>query len=269
MPELPEVESAKKELIPYIKNKKIKEVIIREKKLREPISDELYNIKNCNINEILRRGKYIILKLSNKQQIIIHLGMSGSITIQSNDNPIKKHSHVDIVLEDDLIIRFNDPRKFGMFLLSDNYLENKYIKKCGVEPLEIENLGNYLYQKSRNKKIPIKTFLMKNEIVVGIGNIYANESLFKTSINPEILSMNLDLKTYQILANNIISILNNSINNGGTTLKDHQVGLNKQGNFQNNLFIYNQIKCKVCESDIEKITQNGRSTFFCPVCQKK
>ncbi len=268
MPELPEVETAKRELIPYIKNKKIKEVIIREYKLREPVSEELKNIQNFFITEILRKGKYIILKISNQKQIIIHLGMSGSITIQKKDNPIKKHSHIDIILDDELIIRFNDPRKFGMFLLTDNYLENKYIKKCGIEPLEIEDLGLFLYEKSRNKKIPIKTFLMKNEIVVGIGNIYANESLFKSNINPEIFSMNINLNTYKLLANNIIEILNNSIDNGGTTLKDHQVGLNKQGNFQHNLYVYNQSKCKVCQSDIEKITQNGRSTFFCPVCQK-
>lgn len=268
MPELPEVESAKKELIPYIKNKKIKEVIIREYKLREPVSKELFNIVNSSIVDILRKGKYIILKLSNQQQIIIHLGMSGSITIQKITNNIKKHSHIDIILEDDLIIRFNDPRKFGMFLLTNNYEENKYIKKCGVEPLEIENLGNFLYEKSRNKKIPIKTFLMKNEIVVGIGNIYANESLFKTNINPETLAMNINLNSYKLLANNVINILNDSINNGGTTLKDHQVGLDKQGNFQNNLFVYNQKKCKVCQSNIEKIIQNGRSTFYCPICQQ-
>ena len=146
MPELPEVETATLGIKPYALNKKIKDVIVREYKLREPIPKAILNLKDVKIIKTFRRAKYIIIQLSNNKDLIIHLGMSGSLTVQKKDNPIKKHSHVDIILEDETILRFNDPRKFGMVLLVDNYLENKYIQKCGIEPLTEDFLEDYLFK---------------------------------------------------------------------------------------------------------------------------
>lgn len=268
MPELPEVETATQGIKPYAINKKIKSVNIREYKLREQVSKELKDLKDVKIINAFRRAKYIIIELSNNQYIIIHLGMSGSLTVQKPTNPIKKHSHVDIVLEDETILRYNDPRKFGMVLLVDNYLDNKYIKKCGIEPLTDEFLNNYLLNASKNKKMPIKNFLMKNEIVVGIGNIYASESLFKAKIRPDREAKSISGKDYLNLSNIIQEILEESIIKGGTTLKDHQSGLGESGNFQNELFVYGQNNCKICNTLISKIKQNGRTSFFCNYCQK-
>jgi formamidopyrimidine-DNA glycosylase len=269
MPELPEVENACLEMIPYAKDQIIKKVIIREKKLREPISDDLLGLIGVKINKIFRRAKYIIFELDNGKNIIMHLGMSGSITIQTNDKDIKKHSHLDIVLENNMILRFNDPRKFGMILLEDNYKSNKYIQNCGIEPFDKEFKKDYLYKKAKNRNIPIKTFIMTNSIVVGIGNIYASEALFAAKINPETKAKDINRDVFATLSNVIVKILKSSIKSGGTTLRDHQVGLDKSGNYQNKLYVYGKKECQDCDNDITTIKQNGRTTFFCSNCQKK
>lgn len=268
MPELPEVESACLGVKPFCENILISDIIVRESKLREYINDEIFECKGFKILKVIRRAKYIILKIENNKDIIIHLGMSGSFTVQEHFNEIKKHSHVDFILENNKILRFNDPRKFGMVLTVDDYLKNKYIQKCGIEPFDKEFLNDYLYKKSRNRKIPIKTFLMKNEIVVGVGNIYASECLFKAKINPTKLVKDITKKEFHNLSLIIEKTLKDSIKNGGTTLKDHQTGLGESGNFQNKLFVYGQTKCKICENNLKQIKQNGRTTFFCESCQK-
>jgi formamidopyrimidine-DNA glycosylase len=268
MPELPEVETACRGAKPFAENKIIKDIIVREKKLREYIPEEINTIIGTKIINIFRRAKYILIELNNNQHIIIHLGMSGSFTVQKKENEIKKHSHFEIILEDDIILRFNDPRKFGMVLLSDNYLDNKYIKNCGLEPFDEIFLNNYLYNLSRKKKMPIKNFIMKNDIVVGIGNIYASECLFKVGIRPDRPANEISKKEYLLLSKEVQKTLRDSISNGGTTLKDHQTGLGESGNFQNKLFVYGQKKCQVCQNNIEQIKQNGRTSFFCKKCQK-
>jgi formamidopyrimidine-DNA glycosylase len=269
MPELPEVETVCRGLREHVIDDKISDVIIRQHKLRELIPENLKDlIKNTSIIKVFRKAKYIILTLSNNSYLIIHLGMSGTFTIQSKDSVIAKHSHLDIELSSGLILRYTDPRKFGMVIWDKNYLENKYLKKCGIEPLTEEFLNDYLYKKSRNKKTAIKPFLMKNEIVVGIGNIYASESLFKSGINPERASKDLTKKEFKILSNNAQNILLSSIQSGGTTLKDHRTGLDEKGAFQNELFVYGQKDCKICKTEIKKITQAQRTTYYCPNCQK-
>ena len=268
MPELPEVESACLGVIPYAKEQVIKKIIIREKKLREMIPDELMNIEGVKIKNIFRRAKYIIIHLDNEKDIIIHLGMSGSFTVKRKSDDIKKHSHVDFILDNNYILRFNDPRKFGLVLLEDDYNNNKYIKNCGIEPLKEDFLDDYLYKKSRNKKMPIKNFLMKNDIVVGVGNIYASECLFKAKIRPDKSAKDINQEDFLNLSKIIQKTLINSIEKGGTTLKDHQSGLDKEGEFQNSLFVYGQKKCQICNNEITTIKQNGRTSFFCDKCQK-
>jgi formamidopyrimidine-DNA glycosylase len=268
MPELPEVQSSVNALEPEILQAAIKDVIVRNAKLREPVPANLReSIIDSVIVSIHRRAKYIIISLNNKQ-LIIHLGMSGSLTLVSKKDPVKKHSHVDIVLDSGFILRYNDPRKFGMILLETNYLDNKYIKNCGIEPFSKEFKNDYLYNLSRNKKMPIKTFLMKNSIVVGIGNIYASECLFKAAIRPDTPAKLISKAKYSLLSDIIVDTLKKSIDFGGTTLKDHQVGNNISGQNQNHLLVYGKTTCSVCNGPIETVLLNNRNTFYCPNCQK-
>jgi formamidopyrimidine-DNA glycosylase len=267
MPELPEVETSVLAIRDKIINKKIHSVIIRERKLREPIGDEISLIAKETIIDIKRRGKYIILFITGNHEVIIHLGMSGSLTLVNNNSDVIKHSHVDIVLENKTI-RFNDPRKFGMVMYSQDYKNNKYIKNCGIEPFDKKFISeDYLFNMGNNKKTNIKNFIMQNKIVVGVGNIYASETLFDAKINPNSLTCNLSKDDYNRLSKSIVKVLKNSIKNKGTTLKDHKVGENETGNNQFSLNVYSQNSCKQCKSDIIIAKHNSRTTYFCNNCQ--
>lgn len=267
MPELPEVETSMLSIKDDVLNKRIEDVIIRETKLREPINKELNNIKNEVILDIKRRGKYLILFISGGHEVIIHLGMSGSLTLQKKTSQMEKHSHVDICLND-IVLRFNDPRKFGMVIHTTNHLENKYIQNCGLEPFdESFTQTDYLFNIGKKKKTNIKNLIMQNKIVVGVGNIYASEVLFKTKINPQEMTCNITKEQYKLLSHNIVKVLKDSIKNKGTTLKDHKVGKNETGQNQFSLNVYSQEICKVCKNKISKIQQNNRTTYFCETCQ--
>ena len=269
MPELPEVESVCRGLKPLAVNKKITKAIVRQYKLREQIPDNINElVSGRKIVNIFRRAKYILIELDNKSYLIIHLGMSGTFTYQKSISEVAKHSHIDFILDNSDILRYTDPRKFGMVLWEKNYINNKYIQRCGLEPLTEEFMNDFLYEQTRNKKTPIKPFLMKNEVVVGVGNIYASESLFKAKLSPLKKACNLTKEECLNLSKEIQKILLFSIENGGTTLKDHRTGLNEKGKFQNNLSVYGQANCQVCDNKIEKITQSQRTTYYCPKCQK-
>lgn len=269
MPELPEVESVCRGLKPLAVNKKITKAVVRQYKLREQIPDNINElVSGRKIVNIFRRAKYILIELDNKSYLIIHLGMSGTFTYQKPISEVTKHSHIDFILDNSDILRYTDPRKFGMVLWEKDYLNNKYIQRCGLEPLTEEFMNDFLYEQTRNKKTPIKPFLMKNEIVVGVGNIYASESLFKAKLSPLKKACDLTKEECLNLSKEIQKILLFSIENGGTTLKDHRTGLNEKGKFQNNLSVYGQDNCQVCDNKIEKITQSQRTTYYCPKCQK-
>lgn len=267
MPELPEVETSVLAIRDKIINKKINNIIIRERKLREPVSDDLNLLITEKVIDIKRRGKYIIIFTTGDHEVIIHLGMSGSLTLINNSAEIIKHSHVDIVL-DNKTIRFNDPRKFGMVMYSKNHKNNKYIKNCGIEPFDKSFIENdYLFNIGHNKKTNIKNFIMQNKIVVGVGNIYASETLFDAKINPNSLTCDLSVSDYKRLSISIVKVLENSIKNKGTTLKDHKVGENEAGNNQFSLNVYSQKSCKICNDGIIQTKHNSRTTYFCNSCQ--
>tara|TARA_B100000700_G_scaffold267699_1_gene307744 strand:- start:9480 stop:10289 length:810 start_codon:yes stop_codon:yes gene_type:complete len=269
MPELPEVENTVLSLRKKIKDKKVKEVIIRERVLREKITDELLEIKNKKIKNIHRRAKYIVINfLDFNKTLLVHLGMSGSFTYQKKENETKKHSHIDIILENSDILRFNDPRKFGFIQLTKNYNNNKYIKNLGVEPLTKKFNSEYLYNSLSNKKKTIKQSLMDSSIVVGIGNIYASEILFLSKILPMRSSNKIEKTEIDSIVLNTKNILLTAINNGGTTLKDFHYDENKKGNNQKFLNVYQQKKCCICGNKIKEINISGRNTFFCSKCQK-
>ena len=271
MPELPEVETSRRGIEPHILNKKVSDIVIRQKQLRWPITAGLKKqCTNQTIKHVERRGKYILLR-TDTGTVIIHLGMSGSLRILNKNTPAEKHDHLDIIFDNNKILRFRDPRKFGCVLWTkSDPLKHKLLKKLGPEPLESSFNADYLFECSRNRKIAIKSFLMNSHIVVGVGNIYANESLFSAGINPKRAANKISLQRYQKLVPAIKQILLQSIEQGGTTLKDFINEEGKPGYFQQTLNVYGRASkpCVTCGCTIKQITQAQRSTFYCSQCQR-
>jgi len=272
MPELPEVETTLRGIKPHILNQTISSVITRKKKLRWPIPPDINQLltKNC-IKKAERRGKYILLS-TNTGTIILHLGMSGTLKITDSTTPIEKHDHIDINFANNTSLRLNDPRRFGAFLWSCDAPESHFLlKNLGPEPLNKEFSDNYLYNKSLKRKIPVKNFIMNSQIVVGVGNIYANEALFDSKINPQRLAQNVTQKEYQLLVKNIKTILKKAIKKGGTTLKDFKDSEGKPGYFSQELQVYGRkgLPCLKCKTELLEIRLGQRSTVYCPKCQPR
>ena len=270
MPELPEVETTLRGIEPHILNKGIASVIVRQASLRWPVPTDLLKDKliSKTFSGIERRGKYLLLK-SSAEYLIIHLGMSGSLRVTREEN-LKKHDHIDIVFEDKSILRYCDPRRFGCFLWTENPESHFLLKNLGPEPLGNSFNGKYLFDLSRKRKTPIKNFIMNSKNVVGVGNIYANEALFKAKIRPTRQAGKVPLQKFEILSDEIVSILRKSIDLGGTTLRDFVGGDNKPGYFKQQLEVYGRQgkECKTCSSILKNIIIGQRSSVFCPKCQK-
>lgn len=270
MPELPEVETSRRGIEPHILNKKVTDVIIRQRQLRWPIPARLKN-QLCGqvIRQVDRRGKYILLR-TDAGTAILHLGMSGSLRILPTSTPAEKHDHVDIVFGK-TALRLRDPRRFGALLwTSADPLQHKLLSKLGPEPLSDAFNAQYLYQLGRSRKVAIKTLIMNSQVVVGVGNIYASESLFEAGISPLRRADRISLARYQHLVDAIKDILQRAIAQGGTTLRDFTQQDGKPGYFQQTLNVYGRVKlpCPHCAAVIKQITQAQRSTFYCPHCQK-
>lgn len=271
MPELPEVETSRRGIEPHILNKKVTNVIIRHKSLRWPIPTAMKKqLIGQVIQKVDRRGKYILLYTS-AGSVILHLGMSGSLRILNTSIAAEKHDHFDIAFSNNKILRLRDPRRFGAVLWSkSDPLKHKLLINLGPEPLSDIFTAEYLFNISRSRKVAIKTFLMNSHVVVGVGNIYANESLFAAGINPKRAANKISLKSYQRLVPEIKAILIKSIEQGGTTLKDFINENGKPGYFQQTLCVYGKASepCTKCGHLIKQITQAQRSTFYCSTCQK-
>ncbi|AZP36422.1 Formamidopyrimidine-DNA glycosylase [Candidatus Annandia adelgestsuga] len=268
MPELPEIENICRDMNKILLNKLILYTTIRCNKFKKYVSKEIKNIKNKKILDIKRIAKYIIIKIKSGY-IVIHLGMSGSLFLCSKNEKISKHDHVDLIINN-FILRYNDPRKFGLFLWSKNIYKEKFFLRLGIDPLNKKFNLYYLFNNIKKKKIKIKDFIMNNKFIVGIGNIYSNEILFKSKILPYKISMNINLYECNKLLCSIKYILNKAIKYNGTTIKNF-ININKKiGNFQKFLKVYKKEnkKCINCNFLIKKIIQKGRSTFFCKNCQK-
>ena len=271
MPELPEVETSRRGIEPHLKNRTITNIIIRQHKLRWPIPKDLPSLaKGKKILDVCRRAKYIYLKLDNGN-IIIHLGMSGSLRICTNKTPPEKHDHIDITVSSNKILRLRDPRKFGCVLWEPADInQHRLISPLGPEPLEDVFNAEYLHKKASKRQCSIKSFIMNSHIVVGVGNIYASESLFRAGINPKRKAGNISLSRMKKLVEAIKLTLELAIEEGGTTLKDF-TGINGQpGYFAQKLLAYgrNGKKCMSCDGIIKQITQQARSTYYCSTCQR-
>lgn len=270
MPELPEVETSRRGIEPYLLNRTISSIKIRQHKLRWPIPENLPTLASGQkIREVCRRGKYIYLRLDNGN-IIIHLGMSGSLRICPRNSPAEKHDHIDICTPNK-ILRLRDPRKFGCVLwTADNIHQHKLFKSLGPEPLDDTFSADYLHKKAHKRSCSIKSFIMNSHIVVGVGNIYASESLFKAGINPKRKAGSVSLARFEKLVKAIKATLRYSIEQGGTTLKDFTAEDGQPGYFAQQLLVYGKAgeNCSVCGRPIKQINQQARSTFYCTGCQR-
>ena len=273
MPELPEVETTLRGIAPYVDGQSIKECIVREHRMRWPVPvDRLKALEGQRITSIERRAKYILLHTTN-EVVLLHLGMSGSIRglTGSTQVAISKHDHIDICFENGNTLRFNDPRRFGCCLVIDKPHENhSLLAKLGPEPLSDDFNVDYLWKKTQSRKAPIKNVIMDGAVVVGVGNIYASESLYEAGIRPATQANRVSKKRLIILVDKIKAVLHKAIQAGGTTLNDFTQADGKPGYFRHELQVYARagLKCYGCGSEIKSKTIGQRNTFYCTSCQR-
>ncbi|CAD6507415.1 bifunctional DNA-formamidopyrimidine glycosylase/DNA-(apurinic or apyrimidinic site) lyase [Candidatus Profftia tarda] len=270
MPELPEVETICRGITPFLVGNVIEYLIVRQFKLRWPVSDELVIIREKLVLSVRRCAKYLLIELTDGW-IIVHFGMSGSIRILPFQKSAQKHDHIDVILSNGTVLRYTDPRRFGAWIWCKELNSLKIIAALGPDPLTDQFDGDYIFRKSRNKKTLIKSWLMDHKVVVGIGNIYASESLFTARISPIRAVGLLTEADAELLVISIKSVLMRSIELGGTTLRNFSQVDGKPGSFVKELQVYGRAgkNCLVCGQKILSRKQgHQRTTFFCPVCQK-
>jgi formamidopyrimidine-DNA glycosylase len=270
MPELPEVETTRCGIAPALVGKIIRQMVIRERRLRWPVPSGIEKLLHGqNVLQLKRRAKYLLLE-TGKGTALIHLGMSGSLRIVGPDEPPEKHDHFDIVSEDGDIVRFNDPRRFGSLLWAGTSpTEHPLLVNLGPEPLGDKFTGAYLYETSVGRKIPIKQHIMNSKVVAGVGNIYANEALFRAGIHPARAAGRIALLRMDRLADEIRTVLHAAIRQGGTTLRDYRGGDGKPGYFRQQLLVYERDgkTCNRCDTQLRRSAQGQRATYYCPACQ--
>jgi formamidopyrimidine-DNA glycosylase len=250
-------------------NRKITSVLVREPRLRWPVTPALgQNLTGMTVEEVSRRGKYIFIE-TKTGRAMIHLGMSGSLRVLPADVAAEKHDHIDLGLDDGRVLRYRDPRRFGSFFWLPETAGHVLIDHLGPEPLSEAFDGDYLFSRSRKKSVAIKQFIMDSKVVVGVGNIYANESLFLSGIRPERKAGSVSRKRYAELALNIKRVLAAAIEAGGTTLRDFVKEDGKPGYFRHELKVYGRgaEPCVNCGAVLKEIRLGQRTTVFCRHCQ--
>lgn len=271
MPELPEVETTRRGIEPHILKQTLSSVVVRNAHLRWPVPANLAGVlPGLQVQSVARRGKYILLDCGSGH-LLLHLGMSGSLRVLTTSTPPSKHDHVDLGFTNGALLRFHDPRRFGAILWTDEPLEqHRLLAQMGPEPLLGEFTAEYLYQRSRGRKGPVKPFIMDGNIVVGVGNIYASEALFMANIRPDRAAGRISLARYGRLVEAIQQVLSRAIEQGGTTLRDFVNGAGKPGYFRQQLQVYGRggEPCKQCGLGLKEISLGQRSSVFCPSCQR-
>ncbi|AVK07924.1 MULTISPECIES: bifunctional DNA-formamidopyrimidine glycosylase/DNA-(apurinic or apyrimidinic site) lyase [Pseudomonas aeruginosa group] len=270
MPELPEVETTRRGIAPYLEGQRVERVVVRERRLRWPIPEDLdVRLSGQRIVSVERRAKYLLLG-AEAGTLISHLGMSGSLRLVESGTPASRHEHVDIELASGMSLRYTDPRRFGAMLWSLAPLEHELLRNLGPEPLTDAFAGQRLFELSRGRSMAVKPFIMDNAVVVGVGNIYASEALFAAGIDPRKPAGSISKARYLRLAEEIKRILAIAIERGGTTLRDFVGGDGQPGYFQQELFVYGRGGefCKVCGSTLREIRLGQRASVYCPRCQR-
>ena len=271
MPELPEVETTRRGITPAVAHRVLQRAIVREPRLRWRVPPSFaMDVAGQQVRDVRRRAKYLLFDLE-RGAIILHLGMSGSLRLQPSDAPALLHDHVDLVLDSGMCLRLNDPRRFGSVLWTpDDPLQHPLLASLGPEPLSNELNGPYLAKTARRRSVAIKQFLMNARVVVGVGNIYASEALFRAGIRPRRTAGRLRGEEFDALATAIKAVLKDAIRAGGTTLRDYINPQGMPGYFRQKLYVYERVDqpCRVCRTPIKHLVQGQRSTYFCPTCQK-
>ena len=275
MPELPEVEVSRLGLLPYLSGQRIVDAIFRAPKLRHDIPASLSSrLIGLRVDAIVRRGKYLLFDCESAGGggwLIIHLGMSGSLRLVTPDTPLRKHDHIDLVFPR-TTLRFRDPRRFGTLLWHEgtDIVRHPLIAVLGIEPLSPVFDGDWLYSATRRRNAPIKPVLMDSHLVVGIGNIYASESLFRAGISPLRAANRISRERYRTLVPAVRQTLETSIAAGGSSVRDYVHSDGGAGCFQLSCAVYDRHgdPCLTCGTPIRSLRQAGRTTFFCPCCQR-
>lgn len=271
MPELPEVETTRRGIAPFVESHVVTEAIVRNARLRTPIpADLVERVVGERIGTIARRAKYLLLPVAGGH-LLWHLGMSGSLRLVELGSPPKKHDHVDLVMDSGWVLRYHDPRRFGIldFIAGDPYADRR-LARLGPEPLSADFDGAHLHRRSRGKRVSVKTFVMDNAIVVGVGNIYAAEALFLAGIDPRREAGKIGRERYDRLAAAIKTVLAAAIEQGGTTLKDFVSGHGEPGYFAQRLNVYGRggQPCRHCGAELRAVTLGQRASVFCAFCQR-
>jgi formamidopyrimidine-DNA glycosylase len=270
MPELPEVETSRRGISPWVLKQRVRCVIVRDRRLRWPVPEDIdRKLAGQVIHSVERRAKYLLFG-TDSGTALLHLGMSGSLRIIDADEPAGKHDHIDICFDSGKALRFRDPRRFGSLLWSADPLQHDLLRNLGPEPLSEDFNGDYLHRKSRGRRVSIKQFVMNGSVVVGVGNIYASEALHVAGIHPRRRADRISAARMALLAEAIKSVLQSAIDAGGTTLRDFHDSDGEPGYFKQQLQVYGRAgePCRRCKRPVSAVVLGQRSTFYCKDCQK-
>ena len=271
MPELPEVETTRRGLAPHLQGRTVTGVVLRRDNLRWPIPEQVRrDLPGRRIEGVRRRAKYLLLDTDAGDSALLHLGMSGMLRVLPASTPVGAHDHVDLALDSGRVLRFTDPRRFGSLLWQAAGTEHELLRDLGPEPLSDAFDGHWLYRLSRGRRAPVKAFLMDQRIVVGVGNIYAAESLFRAGISPLRAAGRISLERYLALADAVRGILAHAITRGGTTLRDYLNPEGAPGYFEQELSVYGRggLPCPTCGRALRQASIGQRSSAWCPHCQR-
>jgi formamidopyrimidine-DNA glycosylase len=270
MPELPEVETTRRGLLPHVVGRRIRDVIVREPRLRWPVPRDLArHVRGETVTDIRRRGKYLLFEIG-AGHLLVHLGMSGSLSLVPAGAPARRHDHVDLALEGDSTLRLTDPRRFGAVLWVRHPETHGLLEGLGIEPFDPGFGGELLHRLAKGRRVPVKLFLMNARIVTGIGNIYANEALFAAGVHPSRAAGRISRKRWDRLAEAIRRTLERALAAGGSTLRDFVGGDGSPGYFQNECAVYGRegLPCPACGAPIKATRHAGRATCYCAACQR-
>ena len=271
MPELPEVETTRRGLVPHVVGQRIRDVVVRNANLRWPVPRDLRrHLKGERVDAIRRRGKYLLFDLD-KGHLLVHLGMSGKLSLVAEDAPARTHDHVDVQLEDHRTLRLTDPRRFGAMLWLDEGAErHALLSGLGLEPLDAEFTAEAMRKLAHGRRVAIKQFLMNGRVVTGVGNIYASEALWEARVHPMRAAGSLSLERWRRLVAAVRKTLEQALAAGGSTLRDYAQASGDAGRAQLHHKVYGREgkPCPRCRAKIRAIRQGQRSTFYCPGCQR-
>lgn len=270
MPELPEVETTRRGIAPYVEGHRITRVLLRRADLRWPIPRAIRTaLPGQRIDAVERRAKYLLLH-TGAGSALLHLGMSGSLRVLAPETPVGAHDHYDLALDSGRVLRYTDPRRFGCLLWQAPGKVHPLLAGLGPEPLGAAFDGDHLWALSRGRSAAVKTFLMDQGVVVGVGNIYASEALFAAGIHPKRAAGEVSRARYARLADEVKRILAHAITRGGTTLRDFLAPDGAPGYFEQELAVYGRAgePCRACGTEVRAVTLGQRSTFYCPRCQR-